>query len=170
MKPFPALLAMLLVFSLANANAGAGKQCRPVIAVYYVTDYLDGAGNCDGFDYCIPGKLIGTPNGELTCFAYQADAIFDPFGIGYSVNIGVGEERISTRDGDVYSLSHFTFDFGTSAFTKLWIETGGTGKYENATGTMLFPTQLPGSKGKPISFEGPISLIGMISTPLFEHY
>lgn len=165
MKPLLILLAMLLVFPFAGAKEDDGNQCHPVNAVYYMTDYLIGAENCDGFDYCILGTLTGTPNGELTWLAYVADEIYDPFGTGYNINIGVGEERISTREGDIYSLSHATFDFDTSAWTELWIVTGGTGAYENATGTMVFHTKLPASTGKPISFEGPVSLSGMICTP-----
>ena len=57
------LLAMLLVFPMANAQDGNGNQCSPVNATANFTDYLEGPENCDGFDYCIPGRLTGTLNG-----------------------------------------------------------------------------------------------------------
>lgn len=164
MKTLLILTALLFAFSPACADPG-GDQCKPVNAVYYLTDYLEGPENCDGFDYCIPGSLTGTPNGTMTYFGNFADAIFDPFDTGYSVNVGLGEERISTRHGDINMLAHSMFDYGTAVFTELLIVTGGTEKYENATGRMVFHTNLPPSPGKPISFDGPVSLTGMICTP-----
>jgi hypothetical protein len=134
-------------------------------AVWYLTDYIDGPEYCDGFDYCILGSLTGTPNGTMTFFAYYADQIFDPFDTGYNINVGVGEERISTKHGDINMLAQSMFDFDTSIMTELLIIRGGTGKYENATGRMVFHTRLPPSPGKPVSFDGPLSLSGMICTP-----
>lgn len=158
------LTILLLVFPPAFANPD-GEQCKPVNAVWYLTDYLEGPENCDGFDYCIPGSLTGTPNGEMTYFGNGSDEIWDPFGTGYSINMAMGEERISTPHGDIYSLTHVVFDFDSAVWTELLIVTGGTGKYENATGRMVFHTKLPPSPGKPISFNGPVSLAGLICTP-----
>jgi len=164
MKSLLIVLALLLVFPAALASPN-GDHCKPVNAVWYLTDYLTGAANCDGYDYCVPGRLTGTPNGEMTYFGNNADAIWDPFGTGYSINMAIGEERISTRHGDIYSLSHVIFDFDGPVWTELLIVTGGTGKYENATGRMVFHNKLPPSPGKPLSFDGPVSLFGFICTP-----
>ena len=72
MKSLLIVLALLLVFPAALASPD-GDHCKPVNAVWYLTDYLEGAEKCDGFDYCIPGSLTGTPNGELTYFGNGAD-------------------------------------------------------------------------------------------------
>ena len=158
------LIALLLVFPAAYADRSV-EQCKPINAVWYLTDYLVGPGNCDGFDYCIPGSLTGTPNGEMTYFGMFADEIYNPIATSYSINIGFGEERISTQHGEIYSLTHTIFDFDTGVWTELLIVYGGTGKYENATGRMVFHTKLPPSPGKPISFDGPTTLLGSICTP-----
>jgi hypothetical protein len=164
MKRLVFLLALLLVFPATFADSH-GDPCKPVNAVWYLTDYLVGPDNCDGYDMCIPGRLIGTPNGTMTYFGYDADIVFDPFGTGFPVAMGMGEERIWTQHGEIFSVTHTLFDFATSAWTELLIVTGGTGKYENATGRMVFHTKLPPSRGKPISFDGPTTLVGMICTP-----
>ena len=91
--------------------------------------------------------------------------MFDPFDTGYNVNLGLGEERISTKHGDIYSTSHVLFDFDTAVGTELLIVRGGTGKYENATGRMVYHTKLLPSTGKLISFWGPMSLFGVVCTP-----
>ena len=164
MKKLVFFLALLLVFPATFADS-SGEQCMPVNAVWYLTDYLEGPDNCDGYDYCIPGSLTGTPNGEMTFFGNESDAIWDPFDTGYSINLGVGEERIWTRHGEIFSLSHSVFDFDTAVWTELLIVTGGTGKYESVTGRMVFHNKLPPSPGKPISFDGPVTLVGSICTP-----
>ncbi len=165
MKHFLILLAMLLVFPMANAAKIGDYQCNPVNAVAYVTGYLEGPENCDGFDYCVLGSLTGTPNGEITYFSNWADEVLDPFGTGDNMVLGVGEERISTRHGDIYTLSHITYDLDTDVYTELLTVKAGTGKYENAIGRMVYHTKLPPSPGKPISFFGPISLFGVVCTP-----
>ena len=164
MKRLVLLLALLLVFPAAIANPD-GDQCKPVNAVWYLIDYLEGPENCNGFDYCIPGRLTGTPNGEMTFFGNILDEIFDPFGTGFNINMAKGEEHISTKHGDIYTLAHTVFDFDTAVWIELLIVTGGTGKYENATGSMVFHNKLPPSPGKPISFDGPVSLFGLICVP-----
>jgi hypothetical protein len=164
MKRLAFFLALLLVFPATFAD-DSSDRCQPVNAVWYLTDYLVGPDNCDGYDYCIPGSLTGTPNGEMTFFGNVSDEIWDPFNTGYSINLGLGEERIWTQHGAIYSLTHAIFDFDTAVWTELLIVTGGTGKYESATGRMVFHNKLPPSPGKPISFDGPISLVGLICTP-----
>jgi hypothetical protein len=78
-KSFIIVFALVLVFPVALAAPDAG-QCKPVNATWYLTDYIDGPEYCDGFDYCIPGKLTGTPNGDMTYFAYYIASAHDSSG------------------------------------------------------------------------------------------
>ena len=164
MKRLMFLLVLLMVFPATFADSRSDR-CQPVNADWYLIDYIEGPEYCDGYDYCIPGRLTGTPNGEMTFYGNYSDEIWDPFGTGYSINMGLGEERISTRHGEIHSLAHTIFDFETAVWTELLIVTGGTEKYENATGRMVFHNKLPPSPGKPISFNGPVSLAGFVCTP-----
>lgn len=168
------LIIAVFALSLVSTGAFAGRnpnsnKCESVKAVWYLTDYQEGEGNCGvGFTYCIFGTLTGQPNGEMIYFGnddpLDGKEMLNPFGTDYEINIAVGEEHISTQNGDIYTISHTLYDYDSGVWTELLNIYGGTGMYERATGQMVFGTQLPPSRNKPIAFEGPAVLTGYICT------
>jgi hypothetical protein len=156
-----AVFALLLVSPAAFAN-----QCENVKATWYGTgDFFQDPEVCDGFDYCFPGTLTGKPKGEWMFFGSNATEMLDPFGTNFPINIAAGEQHIYTKRGDIYTVSHTLFDYDTAVFTELLVVTGGTGKYEDATGRIVNSTMLPPTEGQPIDFNGPSVLTGYICTP-----
>ena len=170
-----AVLALLLVSSTAFAGSGGGQgggghhddgseYCEPVDAVVTPTGYFKTPNQCDGFDYCIPGTLSGEPTGELTYFGTNATEELDPFGTNLPVNVAAGNIGISTPDGDIDITSHTLYNLENSVYTELYVVTGGTGKYEGATGTMVNSSKLLPTAEVPLDFYAPTSLTGYICT------
>ena len=170
-------LALLLVSPTAFAGPGGGQgggghgggghggdYCEPVNAIVNPTDYLEDPAQCDGYDYCIPGTLSGEPTGELTYLGTNATETLDPFGTNLSLNVAAGNIGISTPDGDIEITSHTLYHFTDSVYTELYVVTGGTGKYEGATGTMVNSSNMLPTAEVPLDFNAPTSLTGYICT------
>ena len=157
------LLVLLTAFPVVFAGNN-DPRCHPVNATWYESYFLLGPDNCYGFEYCFVGSLTGTPNGIMTGSYSDSLTLFDVFGSGDKVNTYLGEERIATKHGEIVTAAHGSYDLSTGMFAEMLIVKGGTGKYENATGRMLF-NPLPKSPTKDIVFTGPIFLSGYICTP-----
>ena len=145
-----------------------GDDCRHINATWNLTGFIVDPRECDGFSYCVPGDLRGNLNGEMIGYFNDADTIFDLFGSGDDVNIYLGEERITTRQGEIFARAHGTFDLSTFLFQELLVVTGGTGRYDGATGRLLFQVRLPLARTDTDPSDGPVLLQGEICTPAYN--
>ena len=158
-----AVCTLLLVSTSAFADKNAnGEKCKSVNAVWNGTgEFFEDPEVCDGWDYCFPGTLKGKPTGEMMFFGSLTTEMLDPFGTNFPINVAAAEQHIYTKRGDIYIKSHTLFDYETGVFTELLVVTGGTGKYEGATGRIVTSID----PRKPFDFNGPAYLKGKICTP-----
>ncbi len=140
-------LATIMIFSgfgsatLADCKNFQGRLTNPVFEA------------CEGFEVCITTKATGTLTGEqVLSFIGNVFDIFptDPLTRGI-----VSELVWHTNEGDVFGTDLGVIDFRTFNFASLTTITGGTGKWEGATGQVI-------NAG---NADGTTELSGQICTP-----
>lgn len=153
-----AVSALLLV-----TTSAFGGECMRVNAVANETAYLE-APDCNGFDFCISYDLKGKPKGELWLYSNYGEThqLPDPLGTGLPFHVSHAEYRLDTKDGDIYMSTNAIYDMMTTVFAEVSIVTGGTGKYEGATGNVV--GYVNSRKPSDWYFSGPIYFIGNICT------
>ena len=155
-------VAVLLVCFVTPASAANGsgrqhrpqhhprsKQCEQVKA--YLSDYVDFSGDeacsSEGYALCIEAELHGTINGRMLILA-AAPIVEFPAAVGDTMLWRV-PIIYETKHGEIYGdavgmnfqLVYFTLGVGRVQQTALI--TGGTGRYEGATGVILSNWQGP---------------------------
>ena len=140
-------LATIMIFSvfgsatLAECKNFQGRLTNPVFEA------------CEGFEVCITTKATGTLAGEqVLSFIGNVFDIFptDPFTAGI-----VSELVWHTNEGDVFGTDLGVIDFNTFNFASLTTITGGTSKWEGATGQVINAGNV----------DGTTELSGQICTP-----
>ena len=129
-------IAMLVVLCLFASTAVWGEKCKKVNSRHLEPGtILYGPENCDGYDGCVTSKISGTFNGTLTerfNFADSYHLIDDAWAF---TNYGV----IETKQGELFFRERSMADFeAPDGFVVHINVTGGTGRYEGATGWMAY--------------------------------
>jgi hypothetical protein len=122
-------------------NAVAQIKCKTVEV--HMSDYWEDAGEvvCGWAGYCGEGRLIGTFNGQFSVSGLDSDNRY-PYGESHSI-VYKGQATIETMHGEI-----FTTTMGVNYWQTFWsggvatnseshAVTGGTGRYEGATGYIL---------------------------------
>ena len=128
--------AALLVLSLASSAAISDQTCRNVQS--NVTDlsviFADPDGVCNGYELCQYSEIKGTLNGRWWSFWNLDDEEFVADNTALVLDI---DSVFETNHGDIYTEERGILNFfapdGYAAHIGV---TGGTGRYEGATGWM----------------------------------
>ena len=142
-------LATIMIFSgfgsatLADCKNFQGRLTNPVFEA------------CEGFEVCITTKATGTLAGEqVLSFIGNTDPLF-PFPFPSITALTVSEVVWHTNEGDVFGTDLGVIDFVTFNFASLTTITGGTSKWEGATGQVINAGNV----------DGTTELSGQICTP-----
>ena len=153
-----AVFALLLI-----STSAFGDECTLVNAEANQARYSQSPKVCNGFDFCYLNDLTGSPNAELWFYSSFSTQLSDPFDTGLPFHASAAETHIYTEDGDIYMQTNGIWDLDTTVFAALSIVTGGTGKYENATGNVLgyIDSREPSND----YYGGPVYYVGRICGP-----
>jgi len=163
------LIAAILVVPALEVQARGGGQkptdpCLRVDAVWVETDFFEHpAPECEGYDLCLKGDLKGTLNAEFWHYSsWSIQNLNDPHGIGVdTLNVGAYVQKIHTADGVIHTKGYGLYDDST-LYTEMSKVTGGTGKYEYATGHLV---AYPDASKPALNYYGlPLNYLGRICT------
>ena len=131
--------------ALLLTGAAIAGDCKPINARAGAAVYLDPCVYRDlPYEFCIDTPINGTINGVWHYYG-PADNVFfvdEPPGVpNYSgMAAGWALEVLSANDGEVWAQSAYVFHYDTWSLAQDFVYsstsyiTGGTGKYEGATG------------------------------------
>ena len=124
----------VLVMLCVLATPVWGEKCKKVVIHHLdAGPILWGPENCGGYDGCATSKISGTFNGTLTESFNDADAVHVVDDTYAFTNYGV----IETAQGELYFVERSIADFAApDGFAVHMNVSGGTGRYEGATGWM----------------------------------
>ncbi len=140
MKKLGAIILVLIVWALFMAeNAVAQTKCKLVNA--HMTEYMEdwGVDACGEEGWCGEGDLIGTFNGRLFVSGLDSESA-DPFNDSVFWR---GQSTIEMKDGEIYAMTtgvnfyRTWYTSGVSTAQESHAVTGGTGRYEGASGYFL---------------------------------
>jgi len=160
------IIFVLIVGALFMAeNALAQMKCKTVVV--HMSDYWEFAGieDCGLQGYCGEGRLIGTFNGQLFVSGLDSDLKY-PYGESHST-VWKGQATVETMHGEI-----FTTTMGVNYWQTFWsggvvtnseshAVTGGTGRYEGASGYFLMYYEF----FPPYFFPGTGEITGQICWP-----
>ena len=135
------IIFVLIVGTLFMAeNALAQIKCKTVEV--HMSDYLELAGivDCGYLGYCGEGRLTGTLNGLLLVSGLDSDIhyVYDNSGHTWK-----GQATIEMKRGEIFTTTMGVNFYGTFFAGGVWTNTeshavtGGSGRYEGATGYIL---------------------------------
>ena len=129
-------IAVLVVLCWSASSFVWGEKCKEVvIGKTHVGPILYGPENCDGYDGCATSKISGTFSGTLFEAFYEDDFYFVVDDTYAFTNYGV----IETKQGELFFTELSVADFAApDGFAMHANVTGGTGRYEGATGWMAY--------------------------------
>jgi len=139
-KQFGAIILVLIVGALFIAeNAVAQTKCKLVNV--HMTEYTEEGGveTCGVEGWCGEGNLIGTFNGRLFTLGLDTETVY-PF---YDSVFWRGQSTIETKDGEIFAITSGVnlfrtwYTSGVSTAQESHAVTGGTGRYEGASGYIL---------------------------------
>lgn len=140
-KQIGAIILVLIAWAVFMAeNAVAQIDCKTVNV--HMNDYWEYAGidACGQEGWCGEGRLIGTFNGRLFVSGLDADTEYPYFGDSH---VWKGQSTIETTHGEIFTTSvgigywQTFYVGGVSTNQESHAVTGGTGRYEGATGYLL---------------------------------
>ena len=132
---------VLIVWAIFMAeNAVAQMKCKTVEV--HMSDYWEFAGieDCGLPGYCGEGRLTGTLNGLLLVSGLDSDThyVYD-----FSGHTWKGQATIEMMHGEIFTTTMGVNFYGTYSAGGVYTNseshavTGGTGRYEGATGYLL---------------------------------
>jgi len=136
---FIAMVLMVWAIFMAE-NAVAQIKCKMVEV--HMSEYWEYAGieYCGLPGYCGEARLIGTLNGLYFGSGLDSDVVNTPFGDSH---IWRGQATIDMMHGRIFTTTTGVAYYGTFFAGGVWTNqeshavTGGTGRYEGATGYLL---------------------------------
>ena len=134
------VMALVVWAAFMVENAVAQIDCKPVNV--HMRDYWEYAGSdaCGQKDWCGEARLIGTINGLFFASGMDSDVEYPSFGDSH---VWKGQYTIETKQGEIFTTavgiqSWETFYIGgVGTNQESHVVTGGTGRYEGATGYLL---------------------------------
>jgi hypothetical protein len=142
---FVGISVLVVLCVLATTPAWAEKCKQVTIAHGKIISWLEGPENCDGYDGCVTLEVSGTFNGTLTESWFDADAVHVVDATWTFTNYAV----IETPHGKIYFLERSIADFAApNGFAFHANVTGGTGRYEGATGWLGAFDSFEGGAGR----------------------
>ncbi len=125
--------AAFLVLSLFAGVATSGQDCRKVTATFkFHSEFWMDPEICDGYDFCQYSEIRGTLKGRWWVFGNWEDVEEVAGGTAAAFNI---VSIIETNRGTLYTESRELVNYlAADGFVAHEAVTGGTGKYEGATG------------------------------------
>jgi len=161
------LIAAILVAPALDVQARGGKPADPCLRVdsewVETAFYSDFAPECEGYEFCLKGDLTGTLDAEFWHYSsWSIQNLNDPHGIGVdTLNVGAYVQKIHTADGVIHTKGYGFYDDST-LYTEMSKVTGGTGKYEYATGHLV---AYPDASKPALNYYGlPLNYLGRICT------
>lgn len=129
-------LVVCFVLCLSGGTLVAGKYCKRVNANIETGPILfDPAPECEGYDICQAVYLSGTPNGTMWTFLNWDG--FIEWADGTIINVSVSV--IETAHGELFLEDRAIFaPDAPEGFALHSNVTGGTGRYEGATGWLAY--------------------------------
>jgi len=140
-------IAMLVVLCLFASTAVWGEKCKRVNANLFTGPLLfDPAPECNGYTLCQAVYLDGTPNGTMWTFMNLPDGFIE-WDDGTFINITVSV--LETKHGELFFDDRaITAPDAPEGFVLHSNVTGGTGRYEGATGWLAYYLEyLEGNEG-----------------------
>lgn len=145
------LLAVVTLFIAGTALAESGPRCEKVNA--HLSDYVDFSDTpaCvdAGYVFCVEIRSVGTINGRLLALDRGGDWIYDfpEFGDTVAWRAPIIFE---TKHGEIWTdavgmqFQAVFQELGRGRVQQTCLITGGTGRYEDATGVILTSWAGPG--------------------------
>lgn len=155
---------MTVVSALLLVSTSAfGGECTSVKFRFMETGFSTDPEVCDGFDFCVVGKLKGGLRGEFWHYSdWALQELYDPYDMGLpTLNVGAAEQKIYTADGEIHTKAYGIYENETTVFGEVSVVTGGTGMYEGATGQWV---AYPDASKPSDYYYGTIYMLGRICT------
>ena len=140
------IILVLIVWAVFMPSAAVAQiKCKTVEV--HLNGYWEDAGieACGVEGWCSEGRLIGTFNGLLFGSGLDSDIEYPTFGDSH---VWKGTYTFETNQGEIFTtatgISYWqTFYLGTGTNQETHVITGGTGRYESASGFLFMIYKFP---------------------------